>query len=289
MVIKMKQEHFDLLKKVLGKEVVVESELVGGMMNEAYIVKNKEGRFVYYISTKQANEMVDRNLEKETQNIAYSLGITSQNVYFDLEKGIKINRFLEGNSLNKINEFDYKKVAELLVKFHSSSKKASVYYDPLGRLENYKKEALTHTDKFEPEFYELYEIVQKNRDFLLSQPLTLAHNDAQRSNIIKCDDGKYYLIDFEFSANNDPIYDIGTFGNGDALEGKRLLEEYEKLVPVKDGLKRYALWRIDISLQWYLVATIKHYRGEGAIHGFDFLAVGKFFLGIAKEAEKLLK
>lgn len=285
----MKQEHLDLLYKVLGNEATIESELVGGMMNEAYIVKTSNGRFVYYISTAQANEMVDRNLEKETQNIAYNLGITSENVYFDLKKGIKINRFLEGNSLNKINEFDYKKVAELLVKFHSSKKKASVYYDPLGRLENYKKEALTHTDKFEPEFYDLYKIVEKNRDFLLSQPISLAHNDAQKSNIIKGEDGKYYLIDFEFSANNDPIYDVATFGNGSALEGKRLLDEYEKLVPVKDGLKRYVLWRIDVSLQWYLVATIKHYRGEGKIHGFDFLAVGKFFLGVAQEALQLLK
>ena len=285
----MKQENLDLLKKVLGRDAIVESELVGGMMNEAYIVKTNEGRFVYYISTAQANEMVDRKLEQETQNLAYKLGITSVNVYFDLEKGIKINRYIEGSSLNKIKEFDYKKVAELLAKYHNSPVKASAYYNPLGRLENYKKEALTHTDKFEPEFYELYEIVQKNREFLLSQPVGLAHNDAQRSNIIKGEDNKYYLIDFEFAANNDPIYDIGTFGNGDALEGKRLLEEYEKLVPVKDGLKRYVLWRIDISLQWYLVATIKHYRGEGAIHGYDFLAVGKFFLGIAKDALKLLK
>ena len=98
-----------------------------------------------------------------------------------------------------------------------------------------------------------------------------------------------FFIDFEFAANNDPVYDIGTFGNGDALEGKRLLEEYEKLVPLKDGLKRYALWRIDISLQWYLVAVIKHYRGEGKIHGIDFLAVGKHFLGVAEEAYKLIK
>ena len=285
----MKQEHLNLLKKVLGSNAEVVSELVGGMMNEAYIVKNDEGKFVYYISTAQANEMVDRHLEKETQNIAFDLGITSENVYFDLEKGIKINRFIDGNSLNKINEFDYKKVAELLVKFHSSNKKASVYYDPLGRLENYKKEALTHTSEFDENFQELWEIIEKNRGFLLSQPLALTHNDAQRSNIVKGDDGKYYLIDFEFAANNDPIYDIGTFGNGDALEGKRLLEEYEKLTPVEDGLKRYALWRIDISLQWYLVALIKHYRGEGKIHGIDFLAVGKHFIGVALEAKKLLK
>lgn len=285
----MKQEHLDLLKKVLGNDVEVVSTLVGGMMNEAYIVRNGKDKYVYYISTAQANEMVDRNLEKETQAIAFSLGITSENVYFDLKKGIKINRFIDGNSLNKIDEFDYKKVAELLVKFHSSPKKATVYYDPLGRLENYKKEALTHTSEFDENFQELWEIVEKNRGFLLSQPLALTHNDAQRSNIVKGDDGHYYLIDFEFAANNDPIYDIGTFGNGDALEGKRLLEEYEKLTPVKDGLKRYALWRIDISLQWYLVALIKHYRGEGKIHGIDFLAVGKHFIGVALEAKKLLK
>ena len=256
-------------------------------MNEAYIVQNKEGKFVYYISTAQANEMVDRDLEKETQNIAFSLGITSENVYFDKVKGIKINRFLEGDSLNHLDEFDYKKVAKLLATYHNSSKKASVYYDPLVRLENYKNEALTHTEKFDDIFYELYEIVQKNREFLLSQPVGLAHNDAQRSNIVKSGD-KYFLIDFEFAANNDPIYDIGTFGNGDALEGKKLLEEYEKINPVKDGLKRYALWRIDISLQWYLVALIKHYRGEGKIHGIDFLAVGKHFLNVAQEARKML-
>lgn len=284
----MKQEYLDLLKKVLGDDAEVESELLGGMMNEAYIVKNKEGRYVYYISTEQANEMVDRNLEKETQNLAYGLGITSENVYFDLEKGIKINRFIEGSSLNHIDEFSYEKVAKLLVKYHSSERKASVYYDPLGRLENYKKEAQTHVEKFDEEFYDFYEIVQKNREFLLSQPLTLAHNDAQRSNIVKSVDDEYFLIDFEFAANNDPAYDIATFGNGDALEGKRLLEEYQKLSPLKDGLKRYVLWRIDISLQWYLVALIKHYRGEGEIHGIDFLAVGKHFLNVAREAKKLL-
>ena len=284
----MQKEHLNLLHKVLGDDAHIISELVGGMMNEAYIVQNKDGKFVYYISTAQANEMVDRDLEKETQNIAFSLGLTSENVYFDKVKGIKINRFLEGDSLNHLDDFDYQKVAKLLATYHSSKKKASVYYDPLGRLENYKKEALTHTEKFAEKFYDFYEIVQKNREFLLSQPVGLAHNDAQRSNIIKSGEN-YYLIDFEFAANNDPIYDIGTFGNGDALEGKKLLEEYEKLVPVKDGLKRYALWRIDISLQWYLVALIKHYRGEGKIHGIDFLAVGNHFLNVAEEARKLLK
>ena len=95
----MKQEHLDLLKKVLGDDAEVVSELVGGMMNEAYIVKSSLGEYVYYISTAQANEMVDRNLEKETQNIAFSLGITSENIYFDLKNHVFWNStFVEQNS-----------------------------------------------------------------------------------------------------------------------------------------------------------------------------------------------
>ena len=278
-----------LLKNVIGDDAKVLSTLKGGMMNEAYIVESKKGKFVYYISTSQANEMVDRRLEKLTQNIAFSLNITSENIYFDLEKGIKINRFIEGDSLNHLDNFDYAKVTELLIKYHSSKSKSDVYYNPLERLYSYKKEAGEFVKEFVKDFNDLLRVIEDNREFLLSQKTTLAHNDAQRSNIILGNDNKYSLIDFEFAADNDPVYDIATFGNDDVLEGKKLLDEYLKRVPLENGLKRYALWRIDVSLQWYLVAIIKHYRGEGKVHGFNFLAVAEHFLNNAKEAYKLLK
>ena len=285
----MEEKYLDLLKSVIGEDAVVLSSLVGGMMNESYIVSSKKGKFVYYIATAQANEMVDRKLEKETQNIAYKLGITSENIYFDLKSGIKINRYIEGDSINHCDDFNYKKVAKLLLTLHSSEKKASVYYDPLKRLVNYRKEAETFVEKFDDDFYELFKVIDDNKKFLLSQPLKLAHNDAQRSNIVRDKKGKYLLIDYEFAANNDPIYDIATFGNQNVLEGKKLLDEYVKLNPTKDALKRYALWRIDISLQWFLVATIKHYRGEGLVHGFNFLDVAAHFLSNARAAYQLLK
>ncbi len=285
----MLDENLKLLKRIVGENVKVISSLQGGMMNEAYIVESSLGKFVYYISTAQANEMVDRALEKKTQNITYELGLTSENIYFDLTKGIKINRFIEGDSINHVDDVDFKKVAELFAKFHASKNHADVYYDPLTRLENYRKEAEGHVKEFDKEFYELWDVVMSNKNFLLSQTRTLAHNDAQRSNIVRNINNNYFFIDFEFAADNDPVYDIGTFGNDHVSDGVKLLEEYEKIVPLKDGLKRYVLWRIDISLQWYLVAIIKHYRGEGAVHGFNFLDVAHHFLLNALEARKLLK
>ena len=123
------------------------------------------------------------------------------------------------------------------------------------------------------------------REYLESQKKALCHNDAQRSNVVKSDDDQYYFIDFEFVGNNDPIYDIAAFGNGLVSEGRTLLDHYFKK-PSLDEIKRYYLWRIYISLQWYNVAIVKHYRGEGKAHGFNFLLVAEHFLNNAKDAYK---
>ena len=276
-------DKLSLIKKALGVDAQILSPLVGGMMNDSSIVLSKGKKYVLYVSTAQANEMVNRLLEKENQNIVYSLGITSKNVYFDIEKGIKINEFIEGTSIDKINEFDYQKVATLFHKLHASKTLAKEDYNPFKRLLDYEQEALSFTKTFDKEYEVLRNELLKNREYLESQKKTLCHNDGQRSNIIKSVDDNYYLIDFEFMGNNDPIYDIATFGNGLVEEGFKLLNYYEPN-PSLDLKKRYYLWRIDISLQWYNVALIKHYRGEGEIHHFNFLDVASHFLNNAKEA-----
>lgn len=281
----MLDKYLDLLKKQLGEDVKVLSSLHGGMMNEAYIVLSKKGKFVFYIPTSQANEMVDRKLEKETQDIAEDLNITRKTFYFDEKTGIKILKFIDGDSLNHIEEFNPKKVAELFNKLHSSNKLASMNYCPFNKLVSYKKEASSFVKKFDESFYEIFDLLMNKKVFLESQELKLCHNDAQRSNIVF--DGKdYYLIDYEFSMNNDPIYDVATFGNDDVNDGIEVLKEYIKIKKVDNAFERYYLWRMDISLQWYLVALIKHYRGEGKIHNIDFMMVANHFLENAKDAYK---
>ena len=277
----------NLLKDVLGEGSNIVSPLVGGMMNLSYIIKDKNNKeYVLYISTEQANEMVDRPLEKEHQAIAASLGITSKNIYFDTSKGIKINEYLEGTSIDKINEFDYEKIAKLFRIFHSSKQLSKLDYNPFSRFINqYEKEAKEYQKELDPLYIKLRNFLFKYRDYLESQKKVLSHNDAQRSNIVKDNNGNYFLIDFEFVGNNDEIYDIATFGNGRVEEGRKLLDYYF-VNPSIDEIKRYYLWRIYVSLQWYNVAIVKHFRGEGKAHGFNFLDVASFFLNNANEAYK---
>ena len=276
-----------LIKEVLSPDAFIISPLIGGMMNESCIVSSKGKKYVLYVSTEQANEMVDRQLEKDNQALVYSLGITSKNVYFDVENGVKINEFIEGSSLDKINDYDLKKVAKVMHILHNSSKLSNDDYHPFARFEEYEEEANSFIEEADNEYLSIRNYLFIHKDYLESQRLVLCHNDAQKSNIVKSNNDEYFIIDFEFMGNNDPIYDIATFGNGSVEEGFALLNEYAPN-PSDDLKKRYYLWRIFVSLQWYNVALVKHYRGEGKIHNFNFLDVAAFFLENAKTAYKYL-
>ncbi len=280
-----KEKVEELLIKVLGEGAKIVHEMLGGMMNISYLVKDKnDKKYIIYIPTEQANEMVDRPLEKEHQRIIYELGLTSKNVYFDEKAGIKINEFIEGDSLDKIAGFDYDKIATIFHKLHNSVMLSRVDYAPFTRFINeYEKEALQYEEPSQI-YKELRDFLFSKRNFLESQPLVLSHNDAQRSNIVKTPNDEYYFIDFEFVGNNDEIYDIAAFGNGTVTEGRKLLEKYYDNNPSDNEIRRFYLWRIYISLQWYNVAITKHYRGEGEKHGFNFLDVANHFLTNAKDA-----
>jgi thiamine kinase-like enzyme len=279
----------NLIKEILGKTATIDKPLLGGMMNQSYILFNNDLKYVLYLPTEQANEMVDRALEKKGHDIAYSLGITSKNIYFDTKTGIKINEFIEGSSLNYVDEYSVEKVAKLLKTLHNSPILMEKPYKPFEKLINYEIEANDFISSRNEDYLLLRNILFSNREKLENRALCLCHNDAQKSNIVKSNNDEYFLIDFEFMYDNDPIYDIAAFGNGTVEEGYELLKVYfsEEL---NNNLKQiYYLWRIFLSLQWHNVALIKHFRKEGEKHNIDFMHISEFFLENAKTAYSYLK
>lgn len=283
----MKYDFIKLRKQLESGEIKPLSKLQGGMMNRSQIIELDGIKYVWYTPTEQANEMVDRKLEKSNIDKVYPLGITSKNLVF-YEDGMKINEFIEGKSLNLIDDFDTKEVAKILHKLHDSNVLSDKDYLPFEKVANYIKEVESLDIKLDEDFYILYKDIYSKKDFLESQKLTICHNDFQRSNIIKTPDNKYYMIDFEFMMNNDPVFDIAAFGNNNVAEGYQLLKDYFSVLD-KDIKTRFFYWRMLLSLQWYLVALIKDKRGEGKEHGFDFYQVAQFFLGNAKSAREMFQ
>ena len=285
-------EKENIIKQHLGKSAFIERQILGGMMNGSFLADYQDKRYILYMPTPQANEMVNRQEEKRHLDIVYPLGISSKNVYFDIANGIKINEFIEGESLNNIDNYNEQKVAEILKKLHKSGLKSNLNYEPFKRFLGFEKEALEFSD-LSDDYRFFKDLLFSERAYLESDPLVLSHNDFQKSNIVfNPQDGNYYMIDFEFMANNCEIYDIACFANNDVNDGLRLLRAYFGNPSIEETRKFY-LWRIFVSMQWYLVAIIKHYRKEGEKHHFNFLAVADHFMNIAKISyqglEKILK
>lgn len=273
----------DVYRKVLGKSAKITKRLYGGMMNVSYIVEDKgNNQYIMYLPIGKANKIVDRKNEKINYNIAVELGICKPNIYFDTTKGIKINEYIIGESLDKKDEIDYDKVAEILHRLHDSNKLAPNDYQPLNRLAYYENVALSYSPETN-EYRYLRDFFSSQYEHLHNLPKVFSHNDAQRSNFIVGDDGNYYLIDYEFAGNNDPIYDIASFANNSIEEGEELLRHYLGK-PTKEEWKRFYLWRVFISLQWHEVAIMKHYQKEGALSNFNFLAVAGYFLRNGQKA-----
>ena len=274
----LKDGSFTLLGKVSG-----------GMMNESYTFSYNNKTYIIYLPFGNANDMVDRDLEKDNQRICIDLGITSSNLYFDVNTGIKVNEYLLGTSLDKVSEYDVNEVAKLMHVLHASKKLSKEEYHPFKRLREYENARKGFTLETDSRYDLIRNYLFDHEQYLKdNEVLVLSHNDAQKSNIVLGDDNHYYFIDFEFMANNDEEYDIAAFGNGSVKEGYELLKAYYPNLDTTK-IRKYYLWRLFISLQWYNVALSKHYNDEGAMHGYNFLDVASHFFNNAYECYLELK
>lgn len=275
----------DLLTKEFGENYKIIGRLMGGMMNVSFVVEDEDGeKFVVYLPNGYANKLVDRELERENTKTMSDLNLTGKVVYFDTILGIKIKEYIEGTSLNKCEEYDVQKVADLLHCIHDSKKLAPNDYHPFARLAIYENRALKYAKETNA-YRKLKDFLAVHSKELINKHKVFSHNDFQKSNIIKGEDGKYYIIDFEFCGNNDEVYDIAAFANDRLEDGEQLLEAYFNYHVPNSARKRFYLWRIFISLQWHVTAIAKHYMNEGENTAINFLAVADHFINIAQQAE----
>ncbi len=243
-------------KKYL-KNPKIEYRLLGGMSNYTYVVSEKDKKYVVRVLGKDANLFVHRNEEAYHIKMFERLNITNKTLYFDLKSGVKVTEYVDGDILSQINTLDYLfEVSEILKIVHSSPK-SKYDYNLFSRLTEF--EAI---NKDIPKvYYEMKEWALKEKETTYKNiKLTFTHGDTQPSNFIVGKD-KLYIVDFEFSGNNDPYYDIACFGNIHFEYALKLLDVYLGRKANAKELKRLYYNRIIQALQWSLVAKYKHEVG----------------------------
>lgn len=275
----MENKVIESAEKILNKKVKFVKRLLGGMSNYTCVIQDEDNKlYTFRFPGKNAENFVDRNEEKFNLNLLNDFSLTNQTVYINVENGIKISKFIEGEILSQLDYKKYLKQCALsLRKLHKIDKKCFKDYGKLERLEKYEKLCISLNLKLEEQYYNYKEVYMNLYNKFSNVEKKFSHGDFQPSNLI-LKNNQIYIVDFEFTSNNDPFYDIACFGNLDFEDAKNLLVEYLERPYTDLEYLRLIENRLFQTLQWYLVASYKDIIGLSQDLHLDFDKIAKNYL-----------
>ena len=189
-------------------------QLLGGMTNKNYRVVVKGKEYVLRTPGSGTERMINRKEEKMNVIQVSELGLDAELIYFNDETGVKITEFikeaetLNGNSTKKTDYME--PIAAAIRTLHDSNIKMINHFDVFEKIHEYERLIMDLQcrpydgyDEVKAKVMALKEVYQS-----LNIILTPCHNDLVPENIIRGRGGKIYLIDWEYSGMNDPIWDV---------------------------------------------------------------------------------
>ena len=193
-----------------NEEEVLSVEQLGGMTNQNYLVKTTNKQYIVKFFGKGTEKLINRQNEKYNLELLEDLDLDVKNYLFDIESGIKVNEYIESavtlDSTSIKSKFE--KIAPILQTIHASGKELRGEFAPFEEISKY--ESLIEG----PIPYENYEAVRKDV-FSLEKKLAdlgvdrkSCHIDLVPENFIESPQGRMYLIDWEYSSMNDPMWDL---------------------------------------------------------------------------------
>lgn len=204
--------------KVIFPNEQIENEVkisqIGGMSNKNFKVTKGVYEYVLRVPGIGAEGMVVRSNEEQNSLQACKMGINPPIRYFNSETGIKLADFVKNaETLNRATiqrPSNMKKIANIFRTLHHSHVRFGNEFNVFKEILNYEHLLV----KAEGKMYEGYEPI-RNKVFQLEDYLNQlgvsvkpCHNDLVAENFLKAEDGTIYLIDWEYSGMNDPMWDI---------------------------------------------------------------------------------
>lgn len=196
-------------------EDILSIEAVGGMTNNNYKVNINGEYYILRMPGVGTSDMISRADEKNNARIGAILGLDTEIVYFNEYTGVKVSRFIENaetlNPQTASYEENMEIVAALLKKLHFSCLDFENEFNVFREIEKYERLVKEANGKYyDAEYPDVRARVMALEEELsrIGKDCYTCHNDTVPENFVKGDNNKTYLIDWEYSGMNDPMWDI---------------------------------------------------------------------------------
>ena len=212
------------LKKIISNiphEVKIICPLKKGLISEIYLCNFNNIKSVIRLDLEIPDWLkIQRDSEIRILDLNNNDKSEKNILYHDLEKGILIRRFIEGNKFN-LNKINSDPQLELLGRAIKEIHKTNYEKDAVNNFSNSinrYKEILKYKIQKDPILEIGFEIYQDlNHE---SYPKVFSHNDLTQENIIW--DHEYVFIDWEYAGLNNPLFDIASIISSYSLNDQQI-------------------------------------------------------------------
>ena len=251
-----------LLETVFGDRSYADLKRLGGMTNRSYRVTRKDGgQFLVRLPGEGTEELVNRADEKKSTLLACKLEIDAELLYFG-DDGSKVMRFIrEPQPMNDAvlrEEQNIKKAAGIFRRLHTCGEDTGVRFEVFEMAESYERIIRTHNvtlyDDFDAVSGAVREI-KKETDSRFGTRRVPCHNESLVDNWVLSGDGTLYLVDWEYSGMNDPMWDLSCLSIEAAYEAREdelLLTTYLEEAAGNDDRKRFMAHKLFVDYLWTL-------------------------------------
>ena len=247
------------------EEEVLSVEQLGGMTNQNYLVKTTNKQYIVKFFGKGTEKLINRQDEKYNLELLKDLDLDVKNYLFDIEAGIKVNEYIESaitlDSTSIKTKFD--KIAPILQTIHASGKELRGEFAPFEEIKKYEsliEEKIPYAN-YEAVREEVFSLEKRLAD--LGVDRKSCHIDLVPENFIESPQGRIYLIDWEYSSMNDPMWDLAALfleSEFTPQEEEAFLSRYEsEQTPV--SREKIAIYKILQDAIWSLWTVYKEEQG----------------------------
>ena len=246
--------------------------LSGALTNQSYKVTTDGGVYVLRLAGEGTCEYVDRRAEGHNAWVAAASGVSADVLYFDAKVGTMLTRFVEGVSMEEVSfHRDAGALSRATLALRRVHRLGTVFrsrFDVFARIGRYL-DLLFELGMTPPEdYYELERETEVIRLAIEASPAPLApcHNDPWPGNFLDTDE-RAYIIDWEYSGMNDPVWDLADLSVEAGLgpEQDRMMLEVYRGGPAPATLySRLALYKAMTDLHWALWGFVQHANGNPA-------------------------
>ena len=247
------------------EEEVLSVEQLGGMTNQNYLVKTTNKQYIVKFFGKGTEKLINRQDEKHNLELLKDLDLDVKNYLFDIEAGIKVNEYIESaitlDSTSIKTKFD--KIAPILQTIHASGKELRGEFAPFEEIKKYEsliEEKIPYAN-YEAVRKEVFSLEKRLAD--LGVDRKSCHIDLVPENFIESPQGRLYLIDWEYSSMNDPMWDLAALfleSEFSLQEEEAFLSRYESdQTPV--SREKIAIYKILQDTIWSLWTVYKEEQG----------------------------